>query len=318
MTPLVSVLMPVYNAERYLGEAIASALGQSHSRIELLILDDASTDKSPSIIQGVSDERVRVLRNAHRMGYLRSSNRLLAAAEGEIVAFQDADDSCSPNRLEVQLSAFADDPALGICGTWARLVDARGRLRGIDRRPTDDAEIREQMYVRNPFVGPSVMIRAAAGREVGGRREAFDGYSHQDDDWTCRVVDRFRARNVALPLYTYRQHSTSNSKQVNIKRAIGHQLARELARERRESGSDVLDRRDAAGFDALVARLSEPYLADAALLHRDFASQFLWAGFPTWAIRQAWAAVRKSPWDLRNYRVLAYCVRHGPTAAWSG
>ena len=317
MTPLVSVLMPVYNAERYLHEAVASVLAQSYSRFELLIWDDGSTDSSRSIIEALADPRVRLLQNERRVGYLRASNRLLAAASGELIAFQDADDACSVDRIETQVSMFTEDAHLGICGTWARLVDAKGRLISIEATPVEDQEIRAQMYVRNPFYGPSIMIHAAALREVGGRREAFDGYSHQDDDWACRIVDRFRARNVPLPLYTYRQHGASNSKQVNIKRAVGHLLARELARQRRDDGSDVLDRGDMAGFDALVERLSAPYIADVALLDRDFAGRFLWAGFPSWAIRRAWAAVRKSPRDLRNYRVLAYCVRRALAAPWA-
>jgi hypothetical protein len=125
------------------------------------------------------------------------------------------------------------------------------------------------------------------------------------------VVDRFKAKNLPDPLYVYRQHRSSNSKVVNVKRAIGHELARELARERRDSGSDVLDRGDAPGFDALVARLSEPYLKDPAWLYRDFAGRFLWAGHPAWAIRNAWTAIRTTPSDLRNYRALAYCLRKG-------
>lgn len=315
--PVVSVLMAVYNAESYLPDAIASVLAQTYPRLEVIILDDCSTDRSPAIIGSVTDTRIKVLRNETRLGYLRSSNRLLHAASGDLLAFQDADDSSESNRLAAQVSAFEADPRLGICGTWARLVDSRGRLLSIDERPVEDFAIREQMYVRNPFLGPSLMVRAAAFREVGGRREAFDGYSHQDDDWACRIVDRFRARNLPHPFYTYRQHQSSNSKQVNIKRALGNLLARELARERRDNGSDVLERADLAGFDALVSRLAAPYSNDVALLDREFASRFLWGGFPSWAIRHACAAVGKSPGDMRNYRVLAFCIRKALSAPWA-
>jgi glycosyltransferase involved in cell wall biosynthesis len=309
--------MPVYNAARYLDEALASVLGQRYSAFELLIWDDGSTDSSPEIVRALVDRRVRVLEGGPHLGYLRASNRLLEAASGELLAFQDADDFSSPDRLDSQVAAFAADPNLGICGTWARLIDAKGRQLSILETPVEDAEIRKQMYERNPFLGPSIMIRAGAYRAIGGRREAFEGYSHQDYDWASRVVDRFGARNVPDLLYTYRQHGTSNSKQVNVKRAIGHLLARDLARQRRDNGADALDRGDTAGFEALVAKHSAPYLEDVAWLDRDYAGRFLWEGFPSWAIRHAWAAVRKSPRDLRNYRALAYCLRHALAAPWA-
>ena len=307
--PLVSVLMPAFNAGPFVAAAIRSILSQTHSDLELLVADDLSSDQTREVVASLPDPRIRILHNDRHLGYLRTTNRLFELARGRYVTFQDADDLSEPIRLAEQVRAFQQEPGLGACGTWAQLIDARGGLLRVDEKPVAPAEIRREMYVRNPFCGATMMVRMEALRAIGGYREGFEGLSHQDYDWACRLVERYAARNLPRPLYAYRQHGASNSKQISVGRAIGHLVVRALAEERRQRGSDCLADGDSEAFAALVARLGAPYVADPARLDREFAARFLWAGFPGWAIRRAWSALRKSPWHLRNYRLLVHCVR---------
>ncbi len=310
ITPgLVSVLMPAFNAEPYLGAALECVFAQTYQPTELLVADDASTDGTRRILDAAAGGRVRRFHNDRRLGYLRTANRLFAVARGEFVAFQDADDLSDATRLDRQVRALGADPRLGLCGTCAKLIDSAGRVLRVDERPTEPEEIRAAMYTRNPFCGATIVVRRTALDEIGGYREAFEGFSHQDYDWACRLVEAYPARNLPDPLYSYRQHRRSNSKQVNVGRAIGDELVRALAEQRRTSGSDVIAAGDTLGFAALVETISRPYRDDPALIDRVFASRFLWAGFAGWAIRRALVAVGKRPFDFRNHRTLEYCVR---------
>jgi len=124
--PRVTVLMPVHDAAGFIGQALASVLGQSVSDIECLVVDDGSTDGSAVIAGGTGDPRVRVIRRAHE-GMTRALNAGLARARGEYVARLDADDWPAPDRL-AQQAAFLDAHAeVALVGTGIVLVDEAGR-----------------------------------------------------------------------------------------------------------------------------------------------------------------------------------------------
>src|SRR5262245_41712992 len=148
------------------------------------------------------------------------------------------------------------------------------------------------MLDRNPFCGATLMVRADVLRVVGGYREAFEGYSHQDYDWACRIAERHEALNLPNYLYTYRQRPGSNSKKVDLRRAIGHRLVQHLARQRATEGSDAFIRGENSEIAALLAELSQPYAQDPALLFREFAGSLLYTGLYRQAISASFAAVK--------------------------
>lgn len=308
--PLVSVVMPARNADAYVDTAVESILHQTYHNLELLVADDASTDQTRAVIDALPDPRIRRIHSDERLGYLRACNRLFEHARGSLITFQDADDVSHSQRLEKQVRLLLERPDLGLCGTWARLVDAQGAQVGTDRRPVEDSAIRRTMQERNPFCGATILVRRTVMSAVGGYREAFHRFSFQDYDWAWRLIDHSHAENIPEELYDYRQHAASNSKQISVERAIGDSLVRELARQRREQGHDCLERDEPAAFERTVEELSRPYLLDPALLHREYAARFLWAGFHAWAMRRAFAALRMAPMDLRNLRLVLYCARH--------
>ena len=115
--PLVSVLLAVHNGSRYLSAAVESVLGQTVADLELVAIDDGSTDETPDLLAGVGDQRVVMLRNEEQAGLAASLNRALEAAAGRYVARLDADDIAIPERLERQLDRITAEPAVAVVGT---------------------------------------------------------------------------------------------------------------------------------------------------------------------------------------------------------
>ena len=126
MKPLVSVLMPVYNAEKYLAASIGSILAQTYGDFELLICDDASTDGSLEIVRSFDDTRMTLLTNRENLGNAATRNRLIEHASGEYVAVLDADDTAEPDRLARQVDFLERNPEIGLCGSWVNVIGHDG------------------------------------------------------------------------------------------------------------------------------------------------------------------------------------------------
>src|SRR5258708_7569819 len=116
-SPLISVIMPVYNAAPFVREAVESILAQTLGDFELIMIDDASTDGSPEILARFTDPRCRLLTNANNLGAAETKNRGIAEARGEFLAFLDADDVATPQRLARQLEWLRAHPAVGLLGS---------------------------------------------------------------------------------------------------------------------------------------------------------------------------------------------------------
>ncbi|WP_278686731.1 glycosyltransferase family 2 protein [Alistipes finegoldii] len=127
-TPLISVIMPLYNAERFVGESIENVLRQTVGDFELIVIDDASTDASAEIARAYAakDDRIVLMHNELNSGAARTRNRALDAARGKFITFMDADDLCSPERFAKQLAFFEQHPQTDICGSYYTMFGTRG------------------------------------------------------------------------------------------------------------------------------------------------------------------------------------------------
>ncbi len=170
--PAVSVLMGVWNGAPQVREAVRSVLSQTMAELELIVIDDESSDATPAILESFRDSRLRVARRT-RGGLTSALNAALGLARAPLVARLDADDVALPERLDRQLGFLARNPDVGLLGTAAREVDAAGREVAILRPPTGDAEIRRTLIRRNPFVHSSVVMRRAVMEQAGGYNPAF-------------------------------------------------------------------------------------------------------------------------------------------------
>ena len=210
--PLVSVIVAARNADAYVARAISSILTQTYEHLELVVVDDASTDETGAILRETEarDERVRILRNDERLGLAASLNRAIQHAHGVLLARMDADDIALPERIARQVAVFGEDPGLVLLGSNVEHVDADGNAIGVTQLPLDDWTIRCVAVSLNPFAHPSVMIRAEALHEEG---KAYDTSFETTQDWELwtRLMARGRVANIRTPLVRQRLHQGSVS-----------------------------------------------------------------------------------------------------------
>ena len=203
-SPIVTVLLPVYNSERFLREAVESILAQTLESFELLIVDDGSTDGTEAICRSFSDPRVRVLRYEKNAGVIFALNAGIDLITTKYVARMDADDVSLPDRLARQVAFLESRPDIAACGCWlVELVD--GRLRDVMRRPTG-AYLRQTAWRPVPMYTPC--LKTEVLRELRYRPE----FVHAEDyDLQLRLCRGHRVDNVPAVLYRYRIHQASDT-----------------------------------------------------------------------------------------------------------
>ncbi|WP_017671502.1 glycosyltransferase [Blastomonas sp. AAP53] len=233
--------MSVYNAERYVAEAIQSILGQTEGRFEFLIVNDGSRDASGSILDryAAQDSRIRVIHQENR-GLIFSLNRMLDEARAPLVARMDSDDVSRPERFAVQLAYMQANPQIAVLGTNTDELDADGAFFPCsDYHPEHSADIRERLMVASTMCHPSVMMRRDMIRALGGYRAAF---RHCEDyDLWLRVSEQHDLHNLRDRLFLYRRSPDQVSEKHILVQAIGAACARFAARERRAGRPDPFE-----------------------------------------------------------------------------
>ena len=207
--PLVSVVLPVHDGVAYLGAAIDSILQQSYPRLELIVVDDGSSDGSAALAKSYADPRVRVVRNDRNLGIVASLNRGIDLAHGEFIARMDADDVAAPQRLELQVRHMTEFPELAVLGTDITYGDAAGaeigRPRGL---PTGSALVRWRLLRGTCLYHPTVMLRRSA---LGQERYSEERTHAEDYDLWLRLSRHHRLDNLPQRLLLHRRHAGSVS-----------------------------------------------------------------------------------------------------------
>jgi glycosyltransferase involved in cell wall biosynthesis len=201
--PAVTVLMPLYNGEQYLREAIESILGQTFSEFELLVLDDGSTDAGPRIVRGYGDPRIRLLSNEENLGIAATLNRGIRLAGGRYIARMDCDDVSLPDRLRRQFDFMEGNPSVGVCGSRVRRIGAK---KGIWKVKAGDAAIRSRLLFENAMAHPSVMIRKSV---LDAKDLRYDPSLRcaQDYAFWVEIARHSRLANLEQVLVLYRVHA---------------------------------------------------------------------------------------------------------------
>ncbi|TDW96613.1 glycosyltransferase family 2 protein [Dinghuibacter silviterrae] len=172
----LSVLMPAYNAERYIGQAISSVLGQTFADFELVVVDDGSTDGTAEVVQSFRDSRIVLIRQANQ-GIAGALNTGLGIARSGLIARFDADDICYPYRLQRQYSFMRESPDYVLAGSMVDYADMEGRFVFTYRPPGNtDRVIRRLSYKICPFIHSSVIYRRDAVRSLGGYNVHAHGF----------------------------------------------------------------------------------------------------------------------------------------------
>lgn len=215
--PAVSVLLPVYNAEAYVGAAIDSILAQTFQDFELLIFDDGSTDGSLSILRDyeAKDSRIRVFSSPENRGVALAMNDLIEKARGRYIARMDADDICLPERLARQVKFLDSSPDHVVVGTWVEHMNTRGQPIGIIQTPLHHDEIDASHLKGHCSIWhPSAMIRASSVRSVGGYHEDFP--PAEDIELWLRLAEIGKFANIPQVLVRYRLHKGALSERQRM------------------------------------------------------------------------------------------------------
>ncbi len=309
-TPLISVILPVYNAEKYVSRAIESILCQSYKDFELLIIDDASTDNSIEIISSFKDNRIKLFHNTKNLGSLLSRNYLFERVRGDFIAFQDADDISILNRLDKQISFFNDHPEYGLVGSWIDYIDNKGKHLLTAKKPVTYPEIVFSFKDSIPIVFSSSMARAEVLEKVGLFRPFFADKGNYDYDWMFRICEKYSVANIPEVLYKTTLLPESNSKRiVNPAKIIGDKLVQFFANERAILGYDSLMKEDFGEIQGFIQKSLLPYEKDRSLFFKERAEAlFSFRAFKL-AMKAAIKAILKNPVKVKNYRTLFYIFR---------
>lgn len=208
--PLVTVLMPVYNAERFLKRAIESVLAQTFTGFEFLIINDGSSDKSVSIIQSFSDARIRLVHNEKNSGVIETLNKGIALAKGNYIARMDADDICADQRFEKQVAYLQQHPETAAVATYIMQINANEDQLGAwdqDAENTTPEQLFNTLAKTNCIAHPTVMIR----REILSRY-AYHKQQKGSEDWDLWMrlfSDGYRIDKIPEFLLFYRIHTAS-------------------------------------------------------------------------------------------------------------
>ena len=192
--------MPVYNGEKHIESAIQSILTQSIAEIELIIIDDGSTDGSVKIINHIVDERVRLIENVENRGVAYSLNKGLAAVRGKYIARMDSDDIALPLRFEKQINYLEKHPGLSMCGSWVR---AFGEVNTVYKYPEANNEIKVAMLFYPCFAHPSVMWKRK-DFVLNGFKYQVEPATAEDYDLWIKVAKKLEVANVPEILLEYR------------------------------------------------------------------------------------------------------------------
>jgi glycosyltransferase involved in cell wall biosynthesis len=210
--PQITVIMPVYNAESYLREAIESVLNQTFTNFVFIILDDGSTDTSKSIIEKFTagDSRIIPFYLEQNQGYVKCLNFALEKITTKYIARIDSDDVCLPSRFQRQFEYLEKKPEIGVLGSASININPNGEILNTHHVKTTSQAIRWISFFKNPLLHPSVMVRTAALSKVGNYNESM--MPAEDYDLWSRMLSVTEIENIAEPLIKYRVHENSISR----------------------------------------------------------------------------------------------------------
>lgn len=237
--PKVSVVIPAYNAIAHLPETLDSVQQQSFQNFELLIVDDGSTDGTSEWVASLSDSRIRLITQTNS-GCAAARNRGIQAAEGDYIAFLDADDIWEPGKLEKQVRILDNQPFVGLVYTWISHIDGQGQPIEQLGMPTVEGYVWELIVEENPIMCGSVpMVRRACFETVG----LLDQQLRSAEDWDMwiRIARLYEFAVIKEPLVRYRIHAGSKSHNLDLHLRSRLRVIEKAFREGTEETADEAD-----------------------------------------------------------------------------
>lgn len=220
--PKITVLMTVYNGERYLKEAINSILAQTYTDFEFIIIDDASMDGTSRILNSYTkhgpnfDSRIIIVTNNSNFGLTKSLNIGLRIANGEYIARMDADDISMPARLAMQKEILDTHEDIAVLGGGSEIINETGKSIGVKKMIENSELIGFRMITANQLAHPTVMFRKSIILANNSYNECFK-YVQDYDLWSRLIEKNYTISNIREPLIKYRYHQESLTQNLNSK-----------------------------------------------------------------------------------------------------
>ena len=218
---LVTVLMPVYNGEKYIGEAIESILSQTHQNYELLIIDDYSNDNSVQIIQSFSSEKIKLIQNDRNLGQSATLNKGLKLSTGVYIARLDQDDLASHRRLEKQVD-YLSKYECSVLGTWAHKINSNSEVIGCIQHPTTQKSICNALGTEPSVSHSSVMMKKEDILSIGGYSEKFK-IAMDWHLWVRVIKNGYKINNISDCLTSVRFHDLQTTQSEKAQKALIHE-----------------------------------------------------------------------------------------------
>lgn len=214
--PLISVIMPAYNAQKNIGNAIDSILHQTFKRFELIIINDSSTDGTMQIVSAYAkkDSRIRIVRHTADRNIGKVLNMGIREARSDVIARMDADDISLPERLDEQYRLLNSSKKIAVVGLDIEIIDYEGNHVAARRYPTTNKEIKRCVFRYSPFAHPGVMFRKSMVEKVGMYDPAYS--PSEDLDLWFRLGKYYEFASIPKTLLKYRLYPKSTS-HSNIK-----------------------------------------------------------------------------------------------------
>jgi glycosyltransferase involved in cell wall biosynthesis len=210
--PLISVIVPAYNAEKTIRETIESVINQTFSDWELIVVNDGSQDNTVEVVSQIKDSRIKVF-SYENAGLPASRNRGFDKAEGEFISFLDSDDLWTPDKLEEQLKALRANTKAAVAYSWTDYIDKSSNFLHPGRHLSFSGDVYSKLLVRNFLEnGSNALIKREALNEVGGFNESLR--AAEDWDMWLRLGAKYHFVAVEKPQILYRV--STNSMSANI------------------------------------------------------------------------------------------------------
>jgi glycosyltransferase involved in cell wall biosynthesis len=300
--------MPVYNNEHYVGMALESIFSQTYNNLEVIVINDGSTDNSLKTIKAFKDERLKIISRKNK-GVSATRNEGIQKASGTYIAMHDGDDVSTPDRLQKQINFLIDNPDVGLIGTNLQLINEHGELIGMSNLLTDPDDLKLSEIFSNQIAQGTVMIR----RNVLMQTDLYDtSMTHAEDtDLWRRTSHLTMMANLKEPLYKYRVHPEGASADIQKIRSSA------MTTSYREFDYYTSHKKEykllsfhpnsmLGGFKSYLSRKSHMY--------RCMAWMYANGRKRSKAFHISLIALLHAPWEAKNYHQVAlYLISNTPT-----
>jgi glycosyltransferase involved in cell wall biosynthesis len=300
----VTVLMPVYNGEIYLREAIESILHQTYTDFEFLIINDGSTDNSESIIKAYNDSRIRYIKNESNLKLITTLNKGIELAKGKYIVRMDADDISTPNRIDKQVAFLEKNQEVGLCGSW---FTAFGDVQeSLCKYEENHQEILFKMFYQCHFCHPSLIIRKKVFE--GMKRPFNPHYIHAEDyELYFQLSKKWKFHNLQESLLKYRIHNFNISKQyegvqkensLKIKKLFFSRIQTNIS----EEELDAFEALNYQSYDAITLSLDKMKLLLESMLVGNRKENFIESIFMEKELKRLWLNYCYHKSTIKSYK----------------